>query len=167
MANVIQGRQTVVGEQPMVVVVIGARINKWWLLPMALPILGRMQAMQRELLADPDSGLLAIQSLGMGGDVQYWRSIDDLLAYAKDDKREHRPAMRRFFQKIFKNEAVGVWHEIFVVPPGHYEGMYVNMPAHGLGKVGPLQPATGRLKDTRGRLAAEVFAAEARRDKAA
>ena len=157
MTGIVTGRQTVVGEQPMVVVLIGARINNWWLLPIALPILGRMRAMQQELLADPESGLLAIQSFGPGGDVQYWRSIDHLLAYARDEQREHVPAMRRFWKKIFKNQAVGVWHEIFVVAAGHYEGMYVNMPPKGLGRIGPLQPAEGHLKTTRDRLSVAVF----------
>lgn len=152
MANIVAGRQTVVGRDAMVVVLIGARINRPWLLPLALPILSRMRAMQQELLADPDSGLLGIQSLGVGGDVQYWRSLDHLLRYAEDKDRQHAPTVRRFFQRIFKNRAVGVWHEIFVVPAGHYEGLYLNMPRQGLGKFGHLEPAVGSLKTTRDRL---------------
>ncbi len=162
--TIIKGRTTVVGDRDIVVFIIGARINKWWLLPLAIPILSRMQAMRRELLNDPSSGLLAVQPLGLGGEVQYWQSLEHLLIYADARNKEHRPTAKRFFQKIFKNEAAGVWHETYVVPKGHYESLYINMPATGLGKIAAPVPATGRLTTAQGRLAPEVFQ---RRDVAA
>ena len=155
--TIIKGRTTVLGDRDIVVFIIGARINKWWLLPLAIPILSRMQAMRRELLNDPSSGLLGVQPLGFGGEVQYWQSLEQLLAYADDRKKEHRPAAKRFFQKIFKNEAAGVWHETYLVPKGHYESLYINMPATGLGKFAAPVPATGHLGTAQGRLAPEVF----------
>lgn len=158
MVDILNGKQAVLGEEELVVVLIGARINRWWLLPLAAPILNRMGAMQRELLADPESGLIAIQSLGIGSDVQYWRSLDHLLAYVKDSDHEHVPTARRFYQKIFKNQAIGVWHEVFVVPKGHYEGLYINMPRHGLGKVHPHVLPQGALRTTLGRLSPELSA---------
>lgn len=159
MANLIEGRRTVQRREGIVVFLIGARVNKWWLLPFALPVLSRMPAMLKELLRDPDSGLLAVQPLGIGGMVQYWRSVDDVIRYANDDSRTHRPTAKRFFRKIFKNRAAGVWHELYVVPPGHYEVLYLNMPRFGLGQVGPVVEARGELATTRQRLAPEVFAA--------
>jgi hypothetical protein len=41
---------------------------------------------------------------------------------------------------------VGVWHETYVVEPGNYENIYVNMPPFGLGKIGALSPAIGGLQ---------------------
>lgn len=159
MAHVNTGRKTTTNDREIVVFLIGAKINKWWLLPFSLPLLVKMRKMQQELLKDPSSGLLGIQSLG-GADVQYWRSVDDLMRYAFDKTKEHQPTMKKFFQKVFKNAAFGIWHETYVVPAGNYENIYTNMPAFGLGKVNVLVEATGELATARGRLSrAEVRAA--------
>jgi hypothetical protein len=152
-AHIESGRKTVENQRDLVVFLIGARINKWWLLPIALPLLIRMRTMQLELLADPESGLLGIQALGSTS-LMYFRSHDDLIRYAGDSKKTHKPTAKSFFQKIFRNEAIGVWHETFVVPGGNYESLYINMPKFGMGKVLPLVDAHGerataasRLKD--------------------
>jgi hypothetical protein len=151
MALIQSGRKTTKNGRPLVVFLIGARINKWWLFPLWLPILIKMRKMQQELLADPNSGMLGFQSLG-GADVQYWSSVDELMRYATDKTREHQPAMKKFFQKIFRNEAVGIWHETYVVPAGNYENIYTNMPTFGLGKCVPLLDAEGELATGPGRL---------------
>lgn len=146
MAETEVGRKTVVADRKLVVFMVGARINKWWLLPLALPILSKMRNMQRELLADPDSGLLAIQSMG-SADVLYWRSLEDLQRYAHDPEKEHKPAAKGFFRRLFKNQSVGIWHEVYVVPSGNYDCTYVNMPRFGLGKTSPLiDVAEGRRR---------------------
>jgi hypothetical protein len=49
---------------------------------------------------------------------------------------------------------VGIWHETYRIAPGQYEAIYSGMPAHGLGKVGSLVPASGRRENARGRLKA-------------
>lgn len=152
MALINSGRKTTPSDRDLVVFLIGARVNKWWLLPLSLPILAKMRKMQRELVSDPNSGLLGFQSLG-SADVQYWRSVDDLMKYANDKKKEHQPTMKKFFQKIFKNEAVGIWHETYIVSAGNYENIYTNMPAFGLGKFAPLKDAHGELASGPSRLA--------------
>ena|SRR5690606_10828830 len=151
MTAINKGRKTVKNDRDLVVFLVGARVNKWWLLPLSLPILARMRKMQKELLADPESGLLGIQSFG-SADVQYWQSMEHLMAYADDKRREHQPAAKKFYQKLFRNESVGIWHEAYFVQAGNYECLYVNMPPLGLGKVGPVVPAEGALASARGRL---------------
>lgn len=158
MSHIVVGKRVVQREGDLVVLVIGARINKWWLLPLSLPILARMNAMLKELAADPDSGFLGVQSLGFGGMVQYWRSVDDLLRYASARDREHRPAAKAFFRKIFHNQAVGVWHETYAVPAGHYEALYANMPRTGLGKSSELVEAAGALARAENRLCPAALA---------
>ena len=153
MASIVPGRMTVENESNIVVFLVGARINKWWLLPFAIPILSRMRKMQQELLSDPDSGLLAIQSLG-SADVQYWKSAEHLMAYASDSGRSHKPAWQAFYKKLFKNEAVGLWHETYRASAGTYESLYVNMPRFGLGKALALTRAEGSRKSIRQRLSA-------------
>lgn len=161
MAQIKSGRRTTTNERPLVVFLIGARINKWWLLPLWLPILIKMRKMQQELVADPNSGMLGFQSLGRA-DVQYWRSVDDLMRYATDKTRQHQPTMKNFFQKIFRNEAVGIWHETYIVPAGSYENVYTNMPGFGLGRFLPLLEARGELATGPGRLGRLPATAEPR-----
>jgi hypothetical protein len=152
MSQVLEGKRTTVRDDGIVVFLIGARVNRWWLLPLALPVLLRMPAMLRELARDPELGLLGVQPLGLGGMVQYWRSLDHLLAYTDDARKEHKPAVRRFFKRVFRNQALGVWHETYIVPRGQYETLYINMPPHGLGRFSELAPATGHLGTSRQRL---------------
>ncbi|MDR1968992.1 MAG: DUF4188 domain-containing protein [Burkholderiaceae bacterium] len=149
-------RLTATIEGPFVVFLIGMRINKPWKLHKWWPVAQAMPRMLRELAAQPHSGLL-------GGDMwfgrttlmlQYWRSMEQLMAYAKDRQSTHLPAWRAFNQAIGTHGDVGIWHETYSVTPGAYENIYVNMPPFGLGRVGTLQPATGLRQSAEGRLKA-------------
>ncbi len=165
MTNVNPQRLTVSREGGMVVFLIGARVNKWWLIPVIWAVSTAMGRMVRQLLADPNSGLLGIENYAGRTSlmVQYWRSLDDLHRFSRDKQREHVPAWRRWIQSWGRSGAVGIWHETYVVEPGSYECFYHHMPAFGLGKVGPLVPADGPLKTAAGRLAygrAQAGAAE-------
>lgn len=84
--------------------------------------------------------------------LQYWRSMELLLAYAKDRQAEHLPAWQAFNQAADESRAVGIWHETYAVRPGGYESVYVDMPPFGLGRAGRLQPAAGGLHSAAGRL---------------
>ena len=152
MTQIVPGRQTVVKNERFVVFLIGARVNKWWLLPISLPVLIKFQKMSKELLANPESGLLATQELGFGGTVQYWKSEEHLRRYAQDRTQTHEPVWRTFMKKLFKPAAIGVWHETYLIDPGQYECIYSNMPRFGLGKVGPLVEAKAALSTAQGRL---------------
>lgn len=149
-------RLTVHRREGFVVFLIGARINKWWLLPAVWGVARSFTRMMGELQRDPDSGLLAFESYGGRTTlaVQYWRSLDDLHRYAKDRERSHLPAWKRWVKEWGLGGAVGIWHETYVVEPGSYECVYHHMPPFGLGRVGPRQPATGELHSAAGRLAA-------------
>lgn len=146
-------RLTVQREESFVLFIIGARVNKWWMLPVAWGIGMAMGRMMRELASDPSNGLLS--SEGYFGRttmmVQYWRSFEDLHRYAHAKDREHLPAWRKWIQK-WAEGAVGIYHEAYAVEPGTYECVYHHMPPFGLGKVGPLVPAEGRLASAKGRL---------------
>jgi hypothetical protein len=86
--------------------------------------------------------------------MQYWRSLDQLMAYATNREAEHLPAWKAFNQSLAKSGDVGVWHETYVVAPGTYENVYVNMPPFGLGRVGSLMPAAGTLESAPARVRA-------------
>lgn len=84
--------------------------------------------------------------------VQYWRTMDQLLAYAKNRDAVHLPAWKAFNKKVGLDGSVGVWHETYAVSRGSYENIYVNMPAFGLVRSGTLHEAKGKLQSASDRL---------------
>jgi len=118
----------------VVVFVIGMRINRlrkvrsWW------PAFVGMPRMLREL-AQADRGLLGARSY-FGGrtlvTVQYWRSAEELGAYARDMSMSHAPAWGAFNKQAAGTGDVGIFHETYVVPRDRIETLYGNMPEFGL-----------------------------------
>jgi hypothetical protein len=141
-------------EGSFVVFLIGMRINRLWKVHKWWPVTKAMPRMLAELSARPESGLLG-GHMWFGRTtimLQYWRSIDQLMAYATDRNASHLPAWRAFNKAIGTSGDVGVWHETYTVTPGTYESIYVNMPEFGLGKIGTLHPASGGRESARDRL---------------
>lgn len=141
-------------EGEYVVFLIGMRMNAWWKIWKWLPIAFGMQRMLRELTAHPELGFLGGESWGGRTTllVSYWRSKEQLLAFASRPSSTHLPAWRAFYRALGSRADVGIWHETYVVAPGAYENVYVNMPAFGLGKVGRLVEASGPNARAAGRL---------------
>lgn len=108
-----------------------------------------------ELESDPESGLLGFDTkLGIRNHevVQYWRSFEKLRKYALDVNARHAPAMKWTNQQMRETDAVGIWHETYLVEDGAYETVYQNAPPIGLGKAGTLYPATEHRRTAAGRL---------------
>ncbi|MET1014857.1 MAG: DUF4188 domain-containing protein, partial [Paenisporosarcina sp.] len=82
--------------------------------------------------------------------IQYWRSTDELLAYAKNEK--HLTAWKNFNKKVGNNDAVGIYHETYELKPESYESVYGNMPLYGLGKALKHIPITAERVSARKRL---------------
>ena len=139
-------------EGDFVVFIIGARINRWWKIFANFWFLMAMPRMIAELEKRPESGFLGAKPVGLGVFVQYWRSFDQLLAYAKSRDSLHFPAWVRFNKRIGTGGDFGIWHETYVVRAGQYECIYVNMPVYGLGKVAERHDAAGTLETAAGRL---------------
>ncbi|MCA1846090.1 MAG: DUF4188 domain-containing protein [Actinobacteria bacterium] len=152
MARLHRQKMTAEMDGEFVVFLIGMRVNKPWKVHKWLPVFLAMPRMLRELAAHPELGYLGHQSFP-GLIVQYWRSFEQLEAYARNADHEHAPAMAKFFKRVGATSGdVGIWHETYVIEPGRYEAVYGNMPAFGLGKAGLLVPASGRRDSARGRL---------------
>lgn len=151
MASVIPNRMTAQIEGDFVVFLIGMRINKPWKLHKWLPVFLAMPRMLKELEGYPASGFLgSINSFGVI--VQYWRSFDQLEAYARSQDHRHWPAWIDFNKRVGKSRGdVGIWHETYQVRAGEYETVYSGMPPYGLGTAGKLIPASGRHESARGR----------------
>lgn len=150
-------RMTARMEGEFAVFLIGMRINR----PLAVhrwgPVAAAMPRMLRELYTTPSLGLLHHEMWFSRTVilVQYWRSLEALLAYAKAKDSAHLPAWQAFNRAIGTDGSVGIWHETYLARPGSYENVYVNMPAFGLGKAGALVPARAGLQSAEGRLAGD------------
>jgi hypothetical protein len=151
MPKIIKQRMTVQVEGDFVIFLIGMRVNKWWKINKWFPVVMAMPRMLKELYQKPESGFLGAQS-GFGVIVQYWKSFEQLEAYAKDRDAQHYPAWKAFNTRMKGNADVGIWHETYKVRAGEYECIYNNMPPYGLGKVGELIPAIGRKEYARDRI---------------
>ncbi|MBC8733550.1 DUF4188 domain-containing protein [Paraburkholderia sp. UCT2] len=149
-----KARVTATFDGDFVVFLIGMRVNEPLRVHKWLPVATAMPRMIKELYRQPELGFLHAEMWFSRTTimVQYWRSIDQLLAYAKNRESEHLPAWQAFNKAIGTDGSVGIWHETYAVSPGCYENIYVNMPPFGLGKIGSLQPATGGRQSAATRL---------------
>jgi hypothetical protein len=143
-------------EGPFVVFLIGIRINRLIAVHKWLPAFRSMSPMLRELYANPSLGFLAAETcLAPRGAtvIQYWRTFDQLLAYAHARDAQHLPAWKAFNQSAGNAEGiVGVWHETYQVAAGQSESIYINMPRYGLARAGSHEPASGHLRDAATRM---------------
>ena len=155
MADLAGRRMTVEIDGDFVVFLIGARINNRLHVARSLLDLGGRRGMKHMLdylVAHPDKGLLAYE-LGFPTVVQYWRSFEQLEAFAKDKDDPHLEAWRQFWRRVGRSGRTGIWHETYLVKAGQYEAVYGNMPPHGLGKAGRLLPV-GESSSARTRIGA-------------
>ncbi|GAB5592700.1 hypothetical protein Unana1_07600 [Umbelopsis nana] len=159
-------------EGDFCVFLIGLRMNNFATAQQAKWMGDAMQEMLSELQNSPDLGCLNADTYvtlnPLAGStffvVQYWRSYDKLVEYARGKDLKHYPAWMRVVKEGKQNGAIaGIWHEAFKVREGEYEGVYINTPPMGLGKVG-LVPAIGKMTTSKGRTGAtdgKDFIAEA------
>ena len=124
-----------------VVFLIGARLSKRQVFQSLIDLGGRrgMRHMLDYLVEHPEKGLLAYE-MGIPTIVQYWRSFEQLEAFAKDKEDPHLEIWRQYWRRVGRSARTGIWHETYLVKAGQYEAVYGNMPAHGLGKAGRLVP---------------------------
>ena len=154
MSKVMPGRYTAQMEGSFVVFIIGMRINKLWAVHKWLPVFMAMNPMLQELYRNKELGFLdASFHLSWRGVslVQYWKSFEQLEDYARKGAN-HLEAWRHFNKKVATSGVVGIYHETYLVPEGHYECVYNNMPVYGLAKAGAHVPASGKRETASGRL---------------
>ncbi|MEO8876661.1 MAG: DUF4188 domain-containing protein [Polyangiaceae bacterium] len=141
-----------------VVFLIGMRVNRWWRVLQWFRVALAMPPMVRELEANPELGFLGGESW-FGRTtimVSYWRSMEDLMTYAKNRNAQHLLAWSSFNKRVGTNGDVGIWHETYRIHPGDSESVYVNMMPFGLGKAGALVEAHGKRATAAGRLASGI-----------
>ena len=149
------GRFSAQIEGDFVVFLIGLRVNKPLLVHKWMPVARAMPRMLKELFRKPELGLLGARNFLSGRTlmmVQYWRSFEQLHAYAHAKDQEHLPAWAEFNRRVGGNGSVGIFHETYVVRAGQYETVYANMPEFGLALAGRAVEATGRMQSARQRM---------------
>jgi hypothetical protein len=155
MTSVANGRFTAQIDGDFVVFVIGMRINKIHRIDQWIRPFTAMPRMLKELAAHPELGMLGASSSLSGRTItmiQYWRSFDQLEAFAKDPDNPHLPAWREFNKRVGGNGNVGIFHETYRVGAGQHESIYANMPVMGLAAAGTSVPL-GSKSTARGRIA--------------
>ncbi|WP_077624484.1 DUF4188 domain-containing protein [Sediminibacillus massiliensis] len=151
--QVFPGKFTVEQEQDFTVFIIGMRINKWWAVHKWLPVLIAMPPMIKELYVNKDLGCLSLEnffSFRTTLMVQYWKSEQDLLTYARN--AQHLKAWKNFNLKVGNNDAVGIYHEMYNVTESNFECFYGNMPTFGLAKAFGQEPVKASTRTARQRL---------------
>lgn len=159
MAGVKNGRFAAEIDGDFVVFLIGMRINNLWAVHKWLPVARAMPRMLTELRKQPELGLLHAsyyKGPRTAMTVQYWRSFEQLHAYAHAKDKDHLPAWTEFNRWVGATGVVGVFHETYLVSEGKYEAVYVNMPRFGLALAGEVVPAVGRMQSAKERIKAST-----------
>ncbi len=133
--DVFPGRFTAHLDAPVVMFLIGMRVNnyldvrRWWF------VLRQMGPMLRVLLTQREKGLLHFETFVSHRGImmlQYWRSYDELERFARNPDDPHLASWRGFNRVIGSHPSAGIWHETYTIAPGQYEGIYGNMPRFGM-----------------------------------
>ncbi len=150
---------------------IGLIVHRWRAVPFAWKM-GR--AIERAVREGPErpGGLLSSERILLSwshfGYLQYWRSVEDLLAWAHVSP--HTDWWRQALERQRTRQDFAIYHETFVASPGGFEAIYLNLGESrpGASSFGDLKPPKGTLASARGRLggmsAVEVSGESARID---
>ena len=144
-------------DGPLAVFLIGLRVHQPW----RLGVVGQAVRAMPRMIAELEQNKAAAargeaESLGYLGArstvdltgttmIQYWRSVEDIYAYASSGDHEHRPAWLEF-HRVARSapRAVTIWHETYAVQPGGAESVYAGAKPFGLGAVAGTVPVARR-----------------------
>ncbi|UCZ54865.1 DUF4188 domain-containing protein [Bacillus shivajii] len=151
--KIYNGRFIANSEESFVLFIIGMRINNLFSFTKWIPIFKAMGPMIKELYQSPELGfyhteyLLSWRGITL---IQYWRSFEDLEAYARGET--HSTAWRNFNNKIKNDGSVGIYHETYKVQKNASEAIYNNMPKFGLANVFTHMPVSSTTDTARDRI---------------
>lgn len=134
------GRHTATHDEPIVVFLIGMRLNrlwaihKWWK-PFWNTMANLRAVQERKSPKGYLSGEILIYWRGLAM-IQYWDTFENLEAFSHDPENVHLSAWRHLAKQSKNDHTFGYWHETYQITPGNSECIYGNMPKFGLGKAG-------------------------------
>lgn len=153
-AAVHPGRHTANNSEDIIVFIIGMRINKRLAIHKWLHVFLAMPGMIKELYTyKSELGFYSAENyfgLRTTAMIQYWRSLEELLAYSKNER--HLKALKKFNRLTKGNDEVGIYHETNIIPKGQYESVYVNMSHYTFGKAMKHMPITSEKQTAKKRL---------------
>ena len=152
-------------DGPLAVFLIGLRVHQPW----TIGVVGQAVRAMPRMIAELEENKAAAarggaESLGYLGSrstvhltgttmIQWWRSVDDIYAYASSAAHEHRPAWLDFYAVArAAPRAVTIWHETYAVEPGGAESVYAGAAPFGLGAVAGTVPVSRRGEGARERM---------------
>ncbi|MGE6488594.1 DUF4188 domain-containing protein [Paenisporosarcina sp. NPDC076898] len=151
--KIYNGRFTASTEESFVLFLIGMRINKFLSFSKWVPVFMAMGPMIKELYQNSEWGFRHTEFLFSWRGVtliQYWRSFEDLEAYAHG--KTHAAAWKSFNQKIKDDGSVGIYHETYIIEKSASEAIYNNMPKFGLSKATSHIPVVSKTDSARRRI---------------
>ena len=134
---------------------VGLIVHSW----RAVPFAWKMgKAIERSTRVGPDrpAGLLASECIRMSwnhfGFLQYWRTIDELIAWAHASP--HTDWWRMALERQRTRQDFAIYHETYLSSPGGFEAIYLNLGESrpGASAFGDLKPPKGASATARGRL---------------
>ncbi len=152
-------------DGPLALFLIGVRIHKPW----KLAIVRRAGAAMPRMIGELEANRAAAERgeadhLGYLGSrttltltgptvIQWWRSVDDIYAYANAASLAHRPAWLDFYRAAKADpSAVTIWHETYAVEPGGVESIYGGPGPFGLADLAGTVPVGRRGETARARM---------------
>ncbi|KRE61705.1 DUF4188 domain-containing protein [Nostocoides sp. Soil756] len=152
-------------DGPLAVFLIGLRVHRPWKVGIVRRAALAMPGMVAELEANKAAAARGeAESLGYLGSrstleplgttmIQWWRSTEDIYAYANSADHSHRPAWTAFYAAAKADpKAVTIWHETYAVEPGHAESVYAGPSRLGLGRLAGVIPVGRRGETARERV---------------
>jgi hypothetical protein len=152
-------------QGPLAVFLIGLRVHKPWRVGVVGTAMRAMPRMIAELERNKAAAARGeAESLGYLGSrstvhglgttmIQWWRSVEDIYAYANATPLEHRPAWLAFHRAVRSDPAaVTIWHETYAVSAA--ESVYAGPAPFGLAAIAGTVPVARRGDTARERIAA-------------
>jgi hypothetical protein len=152
-------------DGPLTVFLIGLRIHKPWKVGIVRQAAAAMPRMIVELERNKAAAERGeAEHLGYLGSrstvhlmattmVQWWRSVEELYAYANAADHLHRPAWTEFYRVARADPgAVTIWHETYTVPAHGAESIYSGPKPLGLASIAGTIPVGRRGETARQRL---------------
>ena len=145
-----KSRHKAVCDQSITLFLTGFKINRFWKYHKWLMIHRLLKKVNQELESSHGIGFLGQEQWHGNPDisVQYWRSHEELLSFARNKQALHFPAWLKFNEYVALNGDVGLWHEIYVVEADKMEGLYRNMQPIGLGRFMGVDAVKGNRIET-------------------